>query len=307
MEIRKIYNAMMRQIMAEDPRIVVIDADLGASCGTKDLRKDFPDRAFDVGVAEANMCSLAAGLSSYGFIPFIHTFTPFATRRMFDQITLSVCYAKQNVKIVGADPGICAEVNGGTHMSLEDMALMRTLPDMVVFEPVDAEQFKQALPQIIAHPGPVYIRMFRKELETVFDENYKFDLFTADVIKEGRDLTILASGIMVQECMKALPLLEENGISAEVINVHTLKPFDEKTVIESAKKTGAVLTCENHSLVGGLYSATAEVLAREYPVKMAGIGVADRFGEVGKTPYLKKVMGMTAEDILAKAKTLLGK
>ena len=130
MEIRKIYNAMMRQIMAKDPRIVVIDADLGASCGTKDLRKDFPDRAFDVGVAEANMCSLAAGLSSYGFIPFIHTFTPFATRRMFDQITLSVCYAKQNVKIVGADPGICAELNGGTHMPLEDIGILRSIPNI---------------------------------------------------------------------------------------------------------------------------------------------------------------------------------
>ncbi len=306
-EIRKVLNRVLREMMTADERVMVIDADLAGANGTKDIRKDFPDRALDVGIAEANMASIAGGLSSYGYIPFICTFTPFATRRMCDQITLSICYAKQNVKIVGTDPGIAAEINGGTHMSMEDIGVLRSIPNIVIFEPVDGYQLEKALPVIKDYEGAVYIRMFRKVLEPVFNEDYKFDLFKADVVKEGKDLTILASGIMVQESVKALELLKAEGIDAELINVHTIKPIDKDTIIASAKKTGAVLTCENHNVIGGLYSAAAEVFASEYPVKMKAIGVQDRFGEVGKLPYLKSVMKMTAEDIVAAAKDLLNK
>lgn len=302
-EVRKVLNKVLRQFMTEDERVMVLDADLAKAGGTWDLRKDFPDRALDCGIAEANMASVAAGLSSYGFIPFIDSFTPFATRRMCDQITLSISYAKQNVKIIGTDPGISAELNGGTHMSMEDIGVLRSIPGMVIFEPVDAVQLEKALPIIKDYYGPVYIRLFRKAIEVVFDkDDYNFDLFKADVIKQGTDVTLLASGIMVQESLKAIEILEKEGISVELINVHTIKPIDKETLIASAKKTGVVVTCENHNVIGGLYSATAEVLAENYPVPMRKIGVNDRFGEVGYLPYLKDVFNLNAEDIVKTVK-----
>lgn len=306
-EMRQVLADELGKIMDKDERIVVIDSDLARANGTLSLRDKFPERAFDVGIAEQNMAAVAAGMASYGFIPFIGSFTPFATRRICDQITISIAYAKRNVKIIGSDPGISAELNGGTHMSMEDIGVLRSIPTMTIFEPVDEIQLKKALPQIIEHEGPVYIRLFRKAAPIVFSENYEFNLFKADVIKEGKDVTLFATGIMVKEALEAVEILKEDGIEAEVINIHTIKPIDRETIIASAKKTGAVVTCENHNVVGGLKAAVAEVLIEECPVPLKAIGVQDHFGEVAMMDYLKKKYKMTAQDIAAAAKEVVAK
>lgn len=298
MEMRKVLCDTLDSIMSKDERIIVIDADLAKANGTITLRDKYPDRAFDVGIAEQNMVSVAAGLASYGYIPFVGSFTPFASRRVCDQIAISCAYAGQSVKIIGSDPGITAELNGGTHMSMEDIGVLRSIPNMLIFEPVDNVQLEQAIPQIIDYKGPVYIRMFRKIAPAIFDESYKFDMLKADVIKEGKDVTIIASGIMVSETVETKEKLKELGIDAEIISVHTIKPIDEKTIVESAKKTGAVVTCENHNIIGGLRSAVAEVLGENNPVPIKSIGVKDHFGEVAKTDYLKQKYNMTKEDII---------
>lgn len=306
-EIRQVLADELEKLMEKDERIVVIDADLARANGTLGLRDKFPERAFDVGVAEQNMAAVAAGMASYGFIPFIGSFTAFATRRICDQITISITYAKRNVKIIGSDPGISAELNGGTHMSMEDIGVLRSIPGMTIFEPVDAMQLKKALPKIVEYDGPVYIRLFRKAAPVIFDENYEFDLFKADVVKEGTDVTLFATGIMVKEAMDAAEMLKTEGLNAEVVNIHTIKPIDRETVVASARKTGAVVTCENHNVVGGLKAAVAEVLIEECPVPLKAIGVQDHFGEVAMMDYLKKKYHMTAEDITAAAREVIAK
>ncbi len=302
MEMRQVLAEVLSELMDKDERIVVIDADLARANGTAGLREKYPGRAFDVGIAEQNMAALAAGMAAYGLVPFIGTFTPFATRRICDQITISIVYAKRNVKIIGTDPGISAELNGGTHMSMEDIGVIRSIPGIVIFEPVDAIQLAKALPAILEYDGPIYIRMFRKATPAVFKDDYRFDLFKADMIKEGKDVTLFASGIMVNEALKADELLKAEGIDAEIINIHTIKPIDREAVAASARKTGAVVTCENHNIIGGLKSAVAELLAEEYPVPIKAVGVRDHFGEVAKMEYLKKKYHMTAEDIVKAAK-----
>lgn len=305
MEMRKVLAAELEKFMLKNENIVVLDADLSKANGLSGLKSKFPQRALDIGIAEQNMACIAAGMSSYGMIPFISTFTPFATRRICDQIAVSCAYAKQNVKIIGTDPGISAEFNGGTHMSMEDIGVLRSIPEIVIFEPTDIIQLKKALPQIIKYYGVVYIRMFRKETDDIFEENYEFDLFKASKIKNGKDLSIFCSGIMVKESLLAYEELKSIGINAEVINIHTIKPIDKKTVVESAKKTGAVLTVENHNIIGGLRSAVSEVLMEENPVPLRSIGVEDRFGQVGKIPFLKEFYKMTAKDIIKKAKEVI--
>ena len=301
MEMRAVYAACLAELMEKDRHVVILDADLGKASGTLSLRKKFPEQSFDCGVAEQNMASIAAGLSSYGFKPWIESFTPFATRRICDQMAISISYAKRNVKIVGTDPGIAAERNGGTHMSMEDIGVVRSIPGMVIFEPVDEVQLRAAMPVLNDYDGPVYVRLFRKEQPVVFPENYQFDLFKADVMKEGKDLSIFVSGMMTKDVLDAAEELKAEGIDAEVINVHTIKPIDRETVIASARKTGAVLTVENHNVIGGLQSAVLEALAEE-KIPVCAVGVQDRFGEVGKLPYLRKAVGLTKENILATAK-----
>ena len=301
MEMRKAYAECLAELMANDRRVVVLDADLGKANGTIGLYKQFPEQCFDCGIAEQNMASIAAGLASYGFKPYISTFTPFATRRICDQIAISICYPNMNVKIVGTDPGISAELNGGTHMSMEDIGVLRSVPGIVIFEPVDETQLRAAMPAIYAYEGPVYIRLFRKVTPDVFGEGYKFDLFKADTIKEGKDLSIFVSGLMTKDVIDAAALLKEEGIDAEIINIHTIKPIDKEAVLASAKKTGAVLTVENHNVVGGLNSAVCEALSEE-KLPVCAVGVQDRFGEVGKMPYLRNVLGLNVSDIVEKAK-----
>ncbi len=301
MEMRAVYAACLAEMMENDKHVVVLDADLSKASGTLAMHAKFPEQMFDCGVAEQNMASIAAGLSSYGFKPWIETFTPFATRRICDQIAISIAYAKQNVKIVGTDPGISAELNGGTHMSMEDIGVLRSIPGMVIFEPVDEVQLRAAMPVLNAYDGPVYVRLFRKQLPAVFSEGYKFDLFKADTIKEGKDVTIFVSGMLTADVVEAAKQLAAEGIDAEVINVHTIKPIDAETVVASARKTGTVLTVENHNVIGGLQSAVLEALAAE-KIPVTAVGVQDRFGEVGKLPYLREAIGLTVENIVAGAK-----
>ena len=304
MEMRAVYAACLAEMMEKDKHVCVLDADLSKASGTIKLYKQFPEQMFDCGVAEQNMASIAAGLSSYGFKPWIESFTPFATRRICDQIAISISYAKRNVKIVGTDPGISAQLNGGTHMSMEDIGVIRSIPGMVIFEPVDEVQLRAAMPVLNDYDGPVYMRLFRKEQPVIFGEDYKFDLFKADTLKEGKDLTIFVSGMLTADVVKAAKLLSEEGVDAEVINIHTIKPIDRETVIASARKTGAVLTVENHNVIGGLQSAVLEALAAE-KIPVCAVGVEDRFGEVGKLPYLREVMGLTVENIVAGARKAL--
>ena len=301
MEMRAVYAQCLAEMMEADKHVCVLDADLAKASGTRNLYEKFPGQMFDCGVQESNMASVAAGLASYGFKPYIESFTPFATRRICDQIAISISYAKMNVKIVGTDPGISAELNGGTHMSMEDIGVLRSIPGVVIFEPIDAVQLRAAMPVINAYEGPVYIRLFRKELPQILPEDYKFDLFKADTLKEGKDLTIFVSGFMTKDALDAAELLKAEGIDAEVINIHTIKPIDKEAVIASAKKTGAVLTVENHNVIGGLQSAVLEALAEE-KIPVCAVGVQDRFGEVGKMPYLREAMGLTVDAIVAQAK-----
>ena len=298
MEMRAMYAQCLGELMERDEKLILLDADLSKACGTFPLRKRFPDRIYDCGVAEQNMISIAAGLASYGYKPWAESFAPFATRRVCDQIAISVCYAKRNVKIVGTDPGIAAELNGGTHMSLEDMGVVRSIPGLVIFEPTDTVQLKAAMPVLHAYEGPVYMRMNRKEFPTVFPEGYRFDLFKADLLRAGTDVTILAAGLMVSESLQAAETLAAEGISCEVINVHTIKPIDRETILASAQKTGVIVTAENHNVIGGLRSAVLEALAHD-PVPVWAVGAEDRFGEVGKLPYLKEALGLNAAHLAA--------
>lgn len=302
-EMRVVLAEGLASLMRADKRIIVIDADLGRANGTLALRKEFPERAFDVGIAEQNMASVAAGMAAGGATVFINSFTPFVTRRICDQIAVSISYAKRNVKIIGTDPGLAAELNGATHMSVEDIGVLRSIPDIVIFEVTDEVQLAAALPVITAYNGPVYIRLFRKLIDRVFDpDTYQFDLKGVDLVKAGKDVTIFASGLMVQESVKAIAPLKEEGISVELINVHTIKPIDVEAVVASARKTNAVVTCENHNIIGGLGSAVAETLAKNYPTPMEMIGIQDRFGQVGYLPFLKEEYSMDIKSIIAAVK-----
>ena len=301
MQMREVLAACFDEMMTADPNVVVLDADLAKADGTSKLHLAHPDQAFDVGIAEQNMASVAAGMASYGMKPYITSFSPFATRRLMDQLTISVAYSHQNVKVVGTDPGITAEVNGGTHMGLEDIGCLRSIAGIVIFEPSDPMQLQQAMPQINAYDGCLYIRLFRKELPVIHDQDYRFDLFKADVLREGSDVTLFVSGFLTADALQAAAKLAEEGIRAEVVEVHTIKPVDVDTVRASVAKTGCAVTIENHNIVGGFHAAILESIASR-PVPVVPIGVKDRFGEVGKLPYLRQVMGMTLEDILQAAR-----
>ncbi len=302
---RDIYTNLLIENAEKNENLVILEADLSTALGTKKFTARFPERTINVGVAEANMIGVAAGLSNMGKIPFTHSFTPFATRRVFDQVMLSVAYSKLNVKMVGSDPGILAQLNGGTHMSFEDVGIMRNIPTMTIFEPVDGVQLHNMFPKIMEHNGPLYIRLARKYNADIFDLDQEFELGKATPVKEGKDVTIFATGIMVVEALEARKLLAEEGVEASIINIHTVKPLDVKAIIRESKKTGAVVTAENHNVINGLGSAVAEVLVENGPVPMERIGVKDQFGEVGKQEYLQKRYNLLASDIVEACKRVI--
>ena len=299
-EMREVYCQSLIEEAKTNDKIVVVEADLMNCIKTGPFKKAFPDRFFNVGIAEANMVGVSAGLATCGKIPFCSSFGTFATRRCFDQIFISVAYSKLNVKIVGTDPGICAEINGGTHMPLEDMGIMRGVPNMLCVEPTDSAMLKSLMPQIIAYDGATYIRLQRKKAETVYSESDTFDLFKAKTIAKGKDATIIASGIMVSKAIEARNALKDMGYDVGVLNVFTWKPIDEEAIVKVAKSTGALVVAENHNIRNGLFSAVAEVTAINCPVPMESVAVMDEFGEVGKMPYLSERFHLRSQDIVEK-------
>lgn len=291
--------------MKQNDKIFVLDADLAGAGGTKPLYKEFPARTVDVGIAEANMACIAAGLAASGFVPFIHSFAPFSVRRTYDQIAVSICYSEQNVKIIGFDPGVHATSNGGTHMSFEDVAAMRSLCNVAILDIVDGVQLVKALPYIVEHKGPMYIRFVRKQTEEIFDDSYEFKFGKADKLASGKDLTIVASGTSLIDAKQAAAILKKQGISVDLLGIHTIKPLDEAAIIKSAKKTGRVLTVENHSIHGGLYGAVCETLSAKCPTLCDAVAVRDKITQVGSLNDLKRDYNLTVDDIVARAKALV--
>ncbi|MBQ4601601.1 MAG: transketolase family protein [Clostridia bacterium] len=282
---------------------VVLDADLAAATKTGVFRKKFPDRHFECGIAEGNMMVVAAGIASTGVIPFVSTFAMFAAGRAFEQVRNGIGYPHLNVKIGATHAGISVGEDGATHQCNEDIATMRTIPGMTIINPADAVEARACVEAAILHNGPVYMRFGRLAIPTLYDAStYKFELGKGVMMSEGKDVTIIATGLMVHKALEAKELLKNEGIDAEVINIHTIKPLDRDMVIASAKKTGCVVTAEEHNIIGGLGSAVAEALSETCPVPVLRVGVEDQFGRSGKVPPLLELYGLTAENIAAKAK-----
>ncbi len=294
---RDVYASTLMQLAEKDSRVVVLDADLMTSMGMVPFGEAFPDRTFNVGVQEANMVGVAAGLSATGKIPFAHSFGPFATRKAYDATFISGAYARLNVRIVGSDPGITAAYNGGTHMPFEDMGIMRNVPTMTVLEPVDGAMLQNLLHQLVDLRGMFYMRLLRRQPVQVYEYGSTFNIGKGVVLRDGSDAAIISSGILVHESLKAADALQGRGISCRVVNLFTIKPIDRELIAECAAETGAIVTCENHNVINGLGSAVAEALVETVPVPMERIGSQDQFGEVGPVDYLMKRYKMGAEDI----------
>lgn len=298
--IRGAFGEELAELGAKNSDIVALDADLSGSTQTSIFAKAFPERFFDVGIAEQDLMTTALGLSLEGKIPFAATFAVFATGRAYDQIRNSICYQKANVKIVGAHGGITVGEDGASHQALEDISLMRGLPNMTVLVPGDYEQTRQAVRFASEHNGPVYIRLSRMNVPEIYDKEYKFDLNKAVVLKEGSDVSIFVTGDLLAEVVKAAEILEKNGINAEIINIPVIKPLDCGTIINSVSKTKLAVTVENHSIIGGLGSAVAECLSENAPHKLVRIGVNDRFGQSGTPAELLKYYNLDSESIAKK-------
>ena len=298
--IRVAFGEELALLGEENQNIVALDADLSGSTQTSIFAKKFPTRFFDVGIAEQNLMTTALGLSLEGKIPFAATFAVFATGRCYDQIRNSICYQNGNVKIIGAHGGITVGEDGASHQALEDISLMRGLPNMTVIAPSDAEQMRQATRFAASHNGPVYIRSSRINVPDIYDKNYKFDINKAVVLQEGKDVTLLSYGDIMSEVIKAANILEERGIFATVINVPVIKPLDYKTIIESVDKTKLAVVIESHSINGGLGSAVCECLSEKSPNKVVRIGINDAFGQSGTPNELIKHYGLDAESIANK-------
>jgi transketolase len=305
-EMRAVYTQTLLQLAEKDEHIVLLEADLMRASGTKEFEEAFPERTFNVGVAEANMVGIAAGLSATGKIPFANTFACFAARRTFDQFFISANYARLNVKLVGTDPGVTAAYNGGTHMPFEDLGLMRNIPKLLVFEPCDPVSLKKLVIQNARHAGCTYMRLHRGPAAAIYDEDAEITLGRGNVLRDGTDVTLVAAGVvMIPEALEAADMLANNGVSAAVIDMHTIKPLDDALLLAYAEKTGAIVACENHQIYNGLGSAIAETLSENRPTLMKRVGVNDEFGEVGDLTYLKERFGLTAAHIYRQAKALL--
>lgn len=302
---RDAFAETMTELVKEDSRIMYLEADLMNSIGMVKFAQAYPNNTVNCGIQEANMVGVAAGMSAVGLIPFTHTFGCFATRRALDQIFLSGAFAKTNIRMLGSDPGVTAAYNGATHMPFEDIGLLRGIPGITILEPVDSTMLKDMIRQTAALEGIFYIRLSRKNAVKVFSDDSTFEIGKAVKIKEGSDVTIIASGICVDDAMKAAKELAKKNINAAVLNIFTIKPIDKDAVKEAAAKTGAVITVENHNIHNGLGSAVAEVLGECAPVPMKRIGIEDEFGEVGSVDYLKERFGLTPENIVKQTTELI--
>lgn len=300
---RQAYGEALVELGKINKDIVVLDADLTKSTKTSMFQKEFPERHFNVGIAEADLMGTAAGLAACGKIPFASTFAMFAAGRAFEQIRNTIAYPKLNVKIAPTHAGISVGEDGGSHQSIEDIALMRSIPGMIVLSPADAVETKKMIFAAAEYEGPVYIRMGRLDVETIFDEEtYDFQIGIANTVKEGNDVTIVATGLMTYEAIKAADILAQEGISIRVINVGTIKPLDGETILKAAKETKFIITAEEHSVIGGLGSAVSEFLSEVYPTKVKKLGIYDKFGQSGKANELLEKYELTAAKLVSMIK-----
>ena len=299
---RQSYGEALAKIGKENENIVVLDADLSSATKTNIFAKECPNRFFDMGISEQDMMSTAAGFATCGKIPFASTFAVFAAGRAYDQIRNSICYPNLNVKICATHAGITVGEDGATHQMLEDIGMMRALPNMTVISPSDDTQTKWAIEEASKINGPVYVRLSRAETLVIYEENQKFELGKAVQIGEGTDCTIIATGVTVSEAIKAKEELEKEGINVRVLDIHTIKPIDKEAIVKCAKETKKIITIEDHSIIGGLGSSVCEVLSEEYPCKVIRMGIKDTFGKSGKAEELMKYFGITAKDIIKNIK-----
>ncbi len=295
---RQSYGEALLELGKENPNIVVLDSDLAGATKTELFKKAFPERFFDMGIAEQDMISTAAGLATCGKIPYASTFAVFAAGRAYDQIRSSVCYPKNNVKVCATHSGITVGEDGATHQMIEDISMMRTLPNMKVFCPSDDIQTKWLIKEISKYNGPAYVRLCRLESPIIYDKSQKFEIGKAVQIGNGKDATVFATGIMVSEAIKAKEELEKREIYIRVVDVHTIKPIDEEIIIKCAKETKKLISIEDHNIIGGLGSAIAEVLTEKLPQRLIRLGIKDEFGKSGKAEELMKYFHITAEDIV---------
>lgn len=300
---RAVYGRTLNELMDENPDVLCLEADLSKASGTNpEVAQKHPQNFVNVGVSEANMICVGAGLANDGKIPFCATFTCFASRRVYDQITISVAYANNNVKIVGTAPGITAGPNGGTHMCFQDLAIMRAMPNMHVYSPCDAYELRSMMRYMAANTQPTYMQLIRSTMPQIFDESYRFDPCKAVTLREGKDVTIVSTGYMTSFALKAAEQLQAGGIAADVLHYPSVKPFDAATLAASAKKTGAVVTVETQNIIGGLGGVVCETLSEQCPTRVKRLGIPDKFGEVATEEYLFNKHGFGIQHIIEACK-----
>ena len=304
---RDAYGKALVELGEKNPDVLVLDADLAAATKTGAFKKAFPERFFDTGIAEGNMMGVAAGLATTGYTVFASSFAMFSAGRAFEQVRNTIAYPHLNVKIGATHAGISVGEDGASHQCCEDIALMRSIPGMVIINPADDIEARAAVFAAAEHNGPVYMRFGRLAVPRIFDESYKFEIGKAVTLKEGSDVTIIATGLMVNEALLAAEELSKEGISAEVINMHTIKPLDKDAIIKSAKKTGCIVTAEEHNVVGGMGDAVCDAVCSEYPVPVVKVGVEDTFGKSGPAVELLHIFGLDADNIVKKAKIAIEK
>ena len=304
---RDAYGETLAELGAENDKIVALDADLSGSTKTGIFAKKFPERFFNMGIAEANMVGTAAGLASVGKIPFLSTFAIFAAGRAWEQIRQAVAYPKANVKIVATHGGVTVGEDGGSHQSVEDIAIMRAIPNMTVIVPADGEETKGAIRAAAAYKGPVYVRLGRNKVPTVFPAGHVFEIGKGCQLCEGTDLTFVTTGLMTAQAVIASERLKAEGISARVVHIGTIKPLDKELLLQAAEETGAIITAEEHSVIGGLGGAVAEFLSEECPTLMKRVGIHDRFGTSGKSEELLKYFGLNAETLVEEAREIVSR
>ncbi len=304
LEVAQVINKTLRELITEDSRVVYLDADLMGSLKTHDLWHEFPDNVFNTGIQEANMIGVACGMYLNGMKPYVHSFAPFVSRRAFDQVFLSIAYAKKSVRIIASDAGIMATHNGGTHMCFEDIAMMRSIPEACVVDVSDPMMCGEFLKLTKERPGVTFIRTPRRDLPDIYLPGTVFEEGKGKILREGNDVTLIGCGIMVGTCLQAAEILAQEGIEARVVDIVTIKPLDQELVLESATKTGGVVTAENANVIGGLGSAVSEYLSEVYPTRVLRVGIEDVFGRVGVESGLREAYGLTPEKVASEARKI---
>lgn len=305
-ELKLVFSETLQKIMDENPNVIALEADLGGASSFFNIKKTHPDQFLDVGIAEANMIGTAAGLSMLGYIPFVHSFCPFASRRVEDQVFLAGAYSKNTINIYSSDPGVCAATNGGTHTSFEDLAFMRALPEALVFDPADDVQLAWLIRELISRKGIHYIRASRKAAARIYENGSSFEIGKGNILKEGNTVLLISMGEVLHDALEAAYELEKQGISTEVIDMFTVKPLDKDLILKESQGKKLVITFENHSIINGLGSAVADVLAEHASqIPLRKIGICDQFGQVGSVGYLKTAYGLTKQHVIDEVRSLV--